>query len=100
MAVPATMRIPLPPGAEPVAVAGGLNPAFSSWLPLNARAAEIGALGTVLILGVTGMAGLLAVQHAGILSGTRSQRAPAGRLSFLSQSSLSVSVTFSSASAA
>ena len=36
-------------------------------MPLTARAAELGALGTVLILGVTGMAGLLAVQHARLL---------------------------------
>ena len=30
MAAPKTMRIPLPPGADPVKVAGGLNPAFAS----------------------------------------------------------------------
>ncbi|MGC1380063.1 MAG: zinc-binding alcohol dehydrogenase family protein [Candidatus Baltobacteraceae bacterium] len=67
MSAPTTVRIPLPSGTDPVHVAGGLNPGLSSWLPLNARAAEIGELGTVLILGVTGMAGLLAVQNARIL---------------------------------
>lgn len=71
MAAPTTMRFPLPSGADPVQVAGGLNPGLSSWLPLNARAAEIGELGTVLILGVTGMAGSLAVQHARILGATQ-----------------------------
>jgi NADPH:quinone reductase-like Zn-dependent oxidoreductase len=71
MAVPTAIRVPLPPGADPVHVAGGLNPGLSSWLPLNARAAEVGELGTVLILGVTGMAGSLAVQHARILGATR-----------------------------
>jgi NADPH:quinone reductase-like Zn-dependent oxidoreductase len=70
MAVPG-MSIPLPAGADPVKVAGGLNPGLSSWLPLNERAGEIGALGTVVILGVTGMAGSLAVQHAKMLGATR-----------------------------
>jgi len=67
MAVPKRMRIALPSGADPLAVAAGLNPGLSSWLPLNARVAELGAIGTVLILGATGMAGLLAVQHARLL---------------------------------
>lgn len=71
MAAPTTVRFPLPSGADPVHVAGGLNPGLSSWLPLNARAAEVGELGTVLILGVTGMAGSLAVQHARILGATQ-----------------------------
>lgn len=71
MAAPITIRIPLPSGADPVQVAGGLNPSLSSWVPLTARAAEIGALGTVLILGVTGMAGSLAVQHARFLGATQ-----------------------------
>jgi NADPH:quinone reductase-like Zn-dependent oxidoreductase len=71
MAVPKRMRIPLPPGADPIQVAGGLNPAFASWLPLKARVREIGALETVLILGATGMAGYLAVQHARILGADR-----------------------------
>ncbi|HTU69858.1 MAG TPA: zinc-binding alcohol dehydrogenase family protein [Candidatus Baltobacteraceae bacterium] len=67
MAVPKRMRAALPPGADPVQVAGGLNPGLSSWLPLNARVTELGAIGAVLILGVTGMAGSLAVQHARLL---------------------------------
>ncbi len=79
MAVPGGM--PLPAGAEPAAVAGGLNPGLSSWMPLlahrdQARAAgeadpPAGGLGTVVILGVTGMAGLLAVQNARILGAAR-----------------------------
>jgi NADPH:quinone reductase-like Zn-dependent oxidoreductase len=67
MAVPGAMRFALPSGADPVAVAGGMNPGLSSWMPLKARASEIGALGTVLILGATGMAGALAVQNARVL---------------------------------
>jgi D-arabinose 1-dehydrogenase-like Zn-dependent alcohol dehydrogenase len=71
MAAPKAMRISLPTGADPVKVAGGLNPAFASWLPLKTRVREIGSLATVLVLGVTGMAGYLAVQHARLLSANR-----------------------------
>jgi D-arabinose 1-dehydrogenase-like Zn-dependent alcohol dehydrogenase len=67
MAVPAGMRLPLPGGADPVTAAGGLNPGLASWMPLRSRAAEAGALGTVVVLGATGMAGLLAVQNAYLL---------------------------------
>jgi len=71
MAAPISVRFPLPSGADPVHVAGGLNPGLASWLLLNERASEIVELGTVLILGVTGMAGSLAVQHARILGATQ-----------------------------
>lgn len=71
MAVPKQMRIALPTGADPVKIAAGLNPGLSSWLPLNARASDVRALDTVLILGATGMAGLLAVQHARMLGATQ-----------------------------
>jgi NADPH:quinone reductase-like Zn-dependent oxidoreductase len=71
MAVPVRMRSPLPANADPVRVAGGLNPGLSSWMPLHARAAQVAALGTVLVLGVTGMAGLLAVQNALALGAER-----------------------------
>jgi NADPH:quinone reductase-like Zn-dependent oxidoreductase len=67
MAVPKQMRITLPSGADPVKIAGGLNPGLSSWLPLQAHVGERGAIGTVLILGATGIAGSLAVQHARLL---------------------------------
>jgi NADPH:quinone reductase-like Zn-dependent oxidoreductase len=66
MAVPKKMRVGLPRGADPVKIAAGLNPGLASWLTLRERAAQT-ALETVLVLGVTGMAGLLAVQHAKIL---------------------------------
>jgi len=70
-ASPAAMRFPLPDGAQPAAVAAGVNPGMASWLPLNTRMAETGKLGTVLILGVTGMAGYLAAQNARLLGATR-----------------------------
>ncbi len=71
MAVPAGVQFPLPPGADPTGIAGGMNPGLSSWMPLLARAKEIGSLGTVLILGVTGMAGSLAAQNARLLGAER-----------------------------
>ncbi|MFX0576470.1 zinc-binding dehydrogenase [Nocardia nepalensis] len=77
MAVPTRMRIPLPAGADPVRVAAGLNPGLSSWLTLRERRDALRAsdgkqsLGTVLILGATGAAGLLAVQNTRLLGADR-----------------------------
>ena len=71
ISVPSFLWIPLPEGADPARVAGGVNPGMASWLPLLARRAEIGKLENVLILGATGMAGYLAVQNARILGATR-----------------------------
>lgn len=56
--------VPLPSGVDPLAIAAGMNPALAGWMPLRRRRAERGALGTVLVLGATGMAGHLAVQAA------------------------------------
>jgi NADPH:quinone reductase-like Zn-dependent oxidoreductase len=70
-ASPGAMRFALPAGAQPEAVAAGVNPGMASWLPLRARQAEAGKLGTVLILGVTGMSGFLAAQNARLLGATR-----------------------------
>lgn len=66
--------LPLPADADPVRVAGGMNPGMSSWLPLDARRRELGGdrgLGTVLVVGATGMSGLLAVQNARLLGAER-----------------------------
>ncbi len=71
IASPGAMRFPLPPAAQPEAVAAGVNPGLASWLPLKARQAETGKLGTVLVLGVTGMSGFLAAQNARLLGATR-----------------------------
>ncbi len=68
--IAAPMGLPLPEDADPVTIAGGLNPGLSSWLPLRRRAAEVEALGTVLIVGATGVAGRMAVQNA-LASGAR-----------------------------
>lgn len=71
ISVPSFLWVPIPEGADPAKIAGGVNPGMASWLPLQARRKEIGRLDSVLILGVTGMAGLLAVQNARILGATR-----------------------------
>jgi len=81
MAVPAALRHPLPEGTDPVQVAAGLNPGLASWMPLQARADGAGTLGTVVVLGVTGVAGTLAVQNARLLGAARvigAGRSPAG----------------------
>lgn len=62
--------VPLPDGVDPLAVAAGMNPAMSGWVPLVERQEQIGDLGTVLILGATGMAGTLAAQAALSLGAT------------------------------
>jgi NADPH:quinone reductase-like Zn-dependent oxidoreductase len=77
LAVPSAMGFGLPADADPVQVAAGMNPGLSSWMPLVARKAELagasgaGALGTVLVLGASGTAGILAVQNALALGATR-----------------------------
>lgn len=58
------IAVPIPDGADPLAVAAGMNPAKSSWMPLRRHLDERGELGTVLVLGATGMSGHLAVQAA------------------------------------
>ncbi|GGM16112.1 zinc-binding alcohol dehydrogenase family protein [Promicromonospora citrea] len=61
----------VPDGADPLAVAAGMNPAMSGWMVLTARRAEVGRLGTVLVLGATGMSGSLAVRAALALGADR-----------------------------
>jgi NADPH:quinone reductase-like Zn-dependent oxidoreductase len=62
--------VPLPSGADPLAIAAGMNPAMSGWMPLVQHRDARGELGTVLVLGATGMAGHLAVQAASALGAT------------------------------
>jgi len=81
MAVPASLGQPVPEGADPVQIAGGLNPGLASWMPLQAHLASGGTPGTVVVLGATGMAGILAVQNARVLGAARvigAGRSPAG----------------------
>ncbi len=57
-------EVELPPNADPFAVAAGMNPAISGWMPLISHRKETGGIGTVLVLGATGMSGGLAVRAA------------------------------------
>ncbi len=63
--------IELPVGADPLAVAAGMNPGMSGWVPLTLHREARGPLGTVLVLGATGMAGHMAVQSAFALGAER-----------------------------
>lgn len=69
MATP--FAIDLPAGADPLAVAAGVNPGMSGWVALVDRRAETGGLGTVLVLGATGASGGMAVQSALALGADR-----------------------------
>jgi NADPH:quinone reductase-like Zn-dependent oxidoreductase len=71
MAIPGGFHLSLPAGADPVQVAAGMNAGISSWMPLQKRLTEVDALGAVLILGATGVAGFVAVQNAFALGATR-----------------------------
>ncbi|WP_240973996.1 zinc-binding alcohol dehydrogenase family protein [Nonomuraea composti] len=57
-------EVEVPAGADPLAVAAGMNPATAGWIPLVEHQKEAGGLGTVLVLGATGMSGSLAVRAA------------------------------------
>lgn len=63
--------IPIPEHADPLAVAAGMNPAGAGFFPLAQHLERRGALGTVLVLGATGMAGRAAVQSAMALGADR-----------------------------
>lgn len=67
----APIQLPIPEGADPLTVAAGMNPGLSGWVVLSSRRKEIGTLGTVLVLGATGMSGSLAVQAALALGADR-----------------------------
>lgn len=62
--------IVLPEGADPIAVAAGMNPAMSSWVALRQRV-RLDPGQNVLVLGATGSAGRLAVQVAVLLGAAR-----------------------------
>jgi NADPH:quinone reductase-like Zn-dependent oxidoreductase len=57
------LSVELPDGADPVAVAAGMNPAMSAWVALTRRI-EFTAGQSVLVLGATGSSGQMAVQVA------------------------------------
>ncbi|WP_241177834.1 hypothetical protein [Mycolicibacterium nivoides] len=67
----APLQAELPVGADPLTIAAGMNPGLSGWMVLSARRKELGVLGTVLVLGATGISGSLAVQGALALGAER-----------------------------
>lgn len=69
--VAARMGVPIPAHSDPAVVAASLNPGMSSWMPLTTRLSEKGTLGTVLVVGATGVAGRIAVQNALALGADR-----------------------------
>ncbi|TQM13606.1 zinc-binding alcohol dehydrogenase family protein [Pseudonocardia kunmingensis] len=64
-------EVELPAGVDPLVVAAGMNPAMSGWMALTDRRKQVGELGTVLVLGATGMSGSLAVRSALALGANR-----------------------------
>ncbi len=63
--------LPLPAGADPLAVAAGMNPGMPGYMTLTQHLERAGELGNVLVLGATGMSGRIAVQIALGLGATR-----------------------------
>ncbi len=62
----AAMSAPVPNGADPVIIAGSVNPAMASWIALRTRMSFTPGL-NVMILGATGLAGMAAVQVSRLL---------------------------------
>lgn len=60
--VPKAAIVPLPVGADPVHVAGLVNPGMSSWMALAARVDPLPKDFTVLIVGVTALSGKVAIE--------------------------------------
>jgi NADPH:quinone reductase-like Zn-dependent oxidoreductase len=80
VAVDPRASVALPEGADPVAIAAGVNPVMSSWVALRRRIA-FRAGSRVLVLGATGASGAAAVQvakHLGAEHVVASGRSPAG----------------------
>lgn len=69
-AVDLRRSVPLPEGADPVAIAAAMNPAMSSWVALRRRI-DFQPGGQVLVLGATGNSGQMAVQIAKLLGASR-----------------------------
>lgn len=60
--VPKAAIVPVPDGADPVQIAGLVNPGMSSWMALAARVDNLPANFTVVIVGVTAISGKVAVE--------------------------------------
>lgn len=60
--VPKAATVPVPAGADPVHIAGLVNPGMSSWMALAARVDNLPKDFTVAIVGVTSLSGKVAVE--------------------------------------
>ncbi|KAK5058901.1 hypothetical protein LTR84_011165 [Exophiala bonariae] len=69
--VPKAVTTPIPSGADPVQVAGLLNPGMSSWMALKTRTEGLRSGFTVVIVGVTAISGKVAVHFARSLGAAR-----------------------------
>ncbi|KAJ4390015.1 hypothetical protein N0V93_007488 [Gnomoniopsis smithogilvyi] len=62
--VPTQKLVPVPEGADPIQIAGLVNPVMASWMALAKRTTGLPPGFTALILGATGMSGIAAVDVA------------------------------------
>lgn len=69
--VPKSVTTPIPSGADPVQIAGLLNPGMSSWMALKTRTEGLRSGFTVVIVGVTAISGKVAVHFARSLGAAR-----------------------------
>lgn len=69
--VPKTAITPIPTGADPVQIAGLLNPGMSSWMALRTRTESLRSGFTVAIVGVTAISGKVAVHFSRSLGAGR-----------------------------
>lgn len=62
--VPTQRMVPVPDGADPIQIAGMVNPVMASWMAISKRTTGLQPGFTVLILGATGVSGAAAVDVA------------------------------------
>lgn len=64
--VPVQKTVPVPDGADPIQVAGLVNPVMASWMALSKRTTGLQPGFTALVIGATGMSGAATVDVARI----------------------------------
>lgn len=69
--VPKAATTPIPAGADPVQIAGLINPGMSSWMALKTRTEGLRPGFTIAIVGVTAISGKIAVHFARSLGAAR-----------------------------
>lgn len=62
--VPVEKTVPVPDGADPVQIAGLVNPVMASWMAITARTVGLQPGFTAVVLGATGVSGAAAVDVA------------------------------------